>query len=246
MSLKETATIQAITGCLLCYARAVDNKLLVALGSITTQTHSPTQRTSLITNHLLNYVSTYPNDGIIYSKSQMQLAAHSDAGCLNEPKAKSRASAHIYLSEDVPIPTFNGAVLTIAQIIKFVMSSAAEAELASLFLTARKCVALRQTLIEMRWPQNPTPTQVDNTTAVGVVTNKIIPKQTKSMDMRLWWLRCRTNQKQFRPYWASGKGNLADYTSKHHSPQHHIGQRPLRAGLPTAFEPHQSLSARVC
>ena len=80
----------------------------------------------------------------------MQLAAHSDAGYLNEPNARSRASAHIYLSEDVPIPTFNGSVLTIAQIIKFVMSSAAEAELASLFLTARKCVALRQTLIEMR------------------------------------------------------------------------------------------------
>ena len=117
------------------------------------------------------------------------------------------------------------------------MSSAAEAELTSLFITARKCVALRQTLQEMGWPQQPTPIQVDNTTAVGVVTNNIIPKQTKSMDMRLWWLRCRTNQKQFRPYWASGKGNLADYTSKHHSNQHHLSQRPLRAGLPTTFEP---------
>ena len=80
------------------------------------------------------------------------------------------------------------------------MPSTAEAELASLFLTARKCVALRQTLIEMRWPQKPIPTQVDNTTAVGVVTNNIIPKQTKSMDMRLWWLHYHTNQKQFRPH----------------------------------------------
>ena len=116
----------------------------------------------------------------------MQLATHSDAGYFNEAKAKSRASAHIYLSENVPIPTFHGAVLTIAQIIKYVMSSVAEAELASLFITARKCVALRQTLIEMRWPQQPTPMQVDNATAVGVVTNNIITKQTKSMDMHLW------------------------------------------------------------
>jgi len=237
LTLKETTDVQAIAGCLLCYARAVDNKLLVALGSIATKTHAPTQQTSTTTDHLLDYVATHPNDGIIYRKSLMQLAAHSDAGHLNEPNARSRASAHTHLSEDVPIPTFNGAVLTIAQIIKFVMSSAAEAELASLFLTARKCVALRQTLIEMRWPQNPTPIQVDNTTAVGVVTNNIIPKQTKSMDMRLWWLRCCTNQKQFRPYWAAGKGNLADYNSKHHSSQHHLSQRPLRAGMPTTFEP---------
>ena len=80
------------------------------------------------------------------------------------------------------------------------MSSAVEAELASLFLTARKCVALRQTLIEIRWPQKPTLIQEDNNTAIGVVTNNIIPKQTKSMDMRLWWLHYHTNQKQFRPH----------------------------------------------
>ena len=54
LHLKETTTIQAISGCLLSYARAVDNELLLPLGSIVTQTHSPTQRTLLITDHLLN------------------------------------------------------------------------------------------------------------------------------------------------------------------------------------------------
>ena len=126
------------------------------------------------------------------------------------------------------------------------MSSVAEAELASLFITAKKRATLSQTLKEMGWPQHPTPIQADNATAVGVVTNNMIPKQMKSMDMRLWWLRCRTNQKQFRPYWVSGKGNLADCASKHHSSQYHLGQQPLRAALPNAFEPHKSLSARVC
>ena len=80
----------------------------------------------------------------------MQLAVHSDAVCLNEHKAKSRTCAHIYFSEDAPILTFNGAVLAISQIIKHIMPSTAESELAFLFLTARKCVALRLALIEMR------------------------------------------------------------------------------------------------
>ena len=71
LSPEETTTMQTITGCLLHYDRAVDNKLLVALGSITTQTHSPTQKTLGIITHLLNYVCTHPNDGIVYRKSQM-------------------------------------------------------------------------------------------------------------------------------------------------------------------------------
>ena len=37
------------------------------------------------------------------------------------------------LSEDVPVPAHNGPFLTITQIIKNFMSSAAEAELAGLF-----------------------------------------------------------------------------------------------------------------
>ena len=76
-----------IVGALLYYIQAVDNKLLVALDSIATQTHSPTQTTQDSINQLLHYVSTYPNDSIIYRKSDMQLAVNSDAGYLNKPKA---------------------------------------------------------------------------------------------------------------------------------------------------------------
>ncbi len=84
---------------------------------------------------MLDYVATYPNDGIVYRASDMILYAHSDAGFLNETNAQSRAGAHIFLSENDPFPRFNGAVLSIAQIIKFVMASAAESELAAQFIT---------------------------------------------------------------------------------------------------------------
>ncbi len=64
-------------------------------------------------------------------------------------------------------PRFNGAILSIAQIIKFVMASAAESELAALFVMAREMIPHRQTLIAMGWPQPKTPIQTDNSTAVG-------------------------------------------------------------------------------
>jgi hypothetical protein len=80
----------------------------------------------------------------------MVLCTHADAGYLNETRSHSRAGAHIYLSEDDPTPLFNGTVLTIATIIKFVMALAAKAELAALFIAACKMVPYRQTLINMR------------------------------------------------------------------------------------------------
>jgi hypothetical protein len=80
----------------------------------------------------------------------MILCAHADAGFLNETNSRSRAGAHIFLSENDPFPRFNGAILSIAQIIKFVMASAAESELAALFVTAREMIPHRQTLRSWR------------------------------------------------------------------------------------------------
>ena len=146
----------------------------------------------------------------------MILAAHSDAAYLNISKARSRAGAHIMLSEDVPVPNINGPILTIAQIIKFVMSSAAEAELAGLFICAKAMVPLRQSLIKMGWPEGKTPIQCDNSTAFGVAKKTIIPRKTKSMDMQFHWLRCRKSQCQSRCFWAPGTANLGDYSTKNH------------------------------
>ena len=73
----------------------------------------------------------------------MILSAHSDAAYLNVTKAHSRAGAHITLSENVPLPSYNRPILTIAQIIQNVMSSDAEAELVGLFICAKEMVPLR-------------------------------------------------------------------------------------------------------
>ncbi|KAL7425592.1 hypothetical protein ACHAXH_000063, partial [Discostella pseudostelligera] len=161
--------VQAIVGSLLYYARAVDNKLLATLSAISSQQANATKHTERAVNQLLDYVATYPNDGTTYRASTMVLAAHSDASFLTEPNSRSRAGAHIFLAEDDPIPRQNGPVLTISQIIKFVMASAAEAELAALYITAREMIPLRNALEEMGWKQPPSPVQTDNSTATGFI-----------------------------------------------------------------------------
>ncbi len=82
----------------------------------------------------------------------------------------------------------NGAILNIAHIIKNVMSSATEAELASLYLMAREAVYIRIILEELGHTQPPTPLQTENAMADGIINGKVQPKQTKDMDMRFHWL----------------------------------------------------------
>jgi hypothetical protein len=185
---KRKHQIQEIVGSLLYHTRAVDNKLLVALSAIAAQQAEATVATEQAVCLLLDYVATYPNDGIVYRASDMILCAHANAGFLNKSQSFSRAGAHIFLSENDPFPRFNGAVLSIAQIIKFVMASAAESELAALFITAREMIPHCQTLINMGWPQPKSPIQTDNSTAAGVVNNTIVPCRSKMMDMLFWWL----------------------------------------------------------
>ena len=219
--------VQEVVGVFLYYARAVDCTMLAALGSIATQQSNPTENTMAKVQQLLDYAATHPDAIITYRASDMILAAHSDASYLSESKARSRAGGHFFLSENDTFPSNNGAVLTVAQIIKAVMSSAAEAELGALYINSREAIPQRHLLEEMGHPQPPTPIQIDNTTALGVVTNTIQPKRTKAMDMRFHWLRDRENQGQFRTYWREGKTNLGDYVTKHHAAIHHRTVRSL-------------------
>jgi hypothetical protein len=93
-----------IAGSILYYARAVDNKQLVALSAIATRQAKATIATEQAVDLLLDYVATYPNDSTIYRASDMILCDHANAGFLNKTDSCSKAGAHIYLLEDNPFP----------------------------------------------------------------------------------------------------------------------------------------------
>ena len=95
------------------------------------------------------------------------------------------------MSEHESIPRWNGPVLTIAQIVKYVVSSPVEAEMTALFLTAKEMVPLWHTLIEIGWKQPYYPLQSDHSTAVGMKNCILIPRKSKSWDLRLNWISSR-------------------------------------------------------
>ena len=150
------------------------------------------------TKQCLDYVASHPDAVLTFSASNMVLNVHIDASYLTELKAQSQAGGQFFLSDNSKDLTDNGAALNVAQIIKNVMSSAAEAELGALFINSHQAIPARKTIEELGHQQPPTPIQTDNTTVLGFVSKNLQPKVTKSVDMRYWWMQDRSDQKQFR------------------------------------------------
>jgi hypothetical protein len=185
-------------------------------------------------NHFLDYAATHPDARIRYKASEMHLWLHTDASYLNESKARSRNGGFFYLSDkpklpiqpDDPPPPLNAPILVNSKIIDAVMSSIQESETGSGFINAKDAVPMRTTLTEMGHSQGPTPLQFDNKCAVGILTDTVVQRRSKAMDMRFYWLRDRQRQKQFHVHWKRAQDNLADYPTKHHPTKHHIAVRP--------------------
>jgi hypothetical protein len=154
---KAKRFIQQVYGKFLFLGRAVDSTLLCLIRAIASQSSKPTKDTMQKTLQLLDYLATQEDAVLSYHASDMVLAVHSNTSYLSEPKACSRARGHFFLPSDTTIPPNNGAVLNIAHTIKNVMSSATKAELAGLYIMARKAVYIRIILEELRHKQPPTP-----------------------------------------------------------------------------------------
>jgi hypothetical protein len=232
LDLKAVTRIQQILGTFLYYAIAVDSTMLVALGTLASQQTTATANTAIDFSKFLDCAATHPNATVRYYNSDMILHLHSDTSSLSEKEAKSRAGRHFFLSSQPTNPTklplgqppLNGAIHTTSKILRNVMASAAEAEVAGLFLNAQEAVPIQTTLTELGHPQPLTPIQqANNSTATGFANNTIKQKRSKAMDM------CFTGSKIAYAKAISlstGADNLADYQTKHHSASHHHMMRP--------------------
>jgi len=170
----------------------------------------------------------HPDVGICYHACDMILVVHMDASYLSKIGGKSRATGHFYLTNCNDEDFNNEAILTLSSIIKHVMSSASEAELAALYYGCKQAAPICITLEEMGHPQPaPTPVTTDNITVQGLAMGAMTPKASKSNDQWFNWLKCHNAQRQFKYLWRKGILNQADYASKHHPARHHQNVRPF-------------------
>ena len=226
--------LQEVIGTLLYYGRAIDNTMLVALGTLASQQTKATEATGEALTQLLDYAATHPEAIVRYTASGMILHIHSDASYLSESEARSRAGGFFYMSNhydpndtDAPPPKINGAIHIVSTILSNVMASATEAEVGALFHNAQDACQLRNTLEYLGHPQPATPIQTDNSCAEGIANDTVKQKRSKAIDMRFYWIRDRVKQGQFQVFWRKGSEQLGDYYTKHFPASHHREMRPI-------------------
>ncbi len=119
-----------------------------------------------------------------------------------------------------------GHSMSAPKILRFVVASAAEAELGALYHNCQTGMIFRLTLSDMGHPQPQTPVHCDNATAVGIANNTIKRQRSWSMEMRFFWVEDKIAQEMNSLKWHPGQENLADYQSKHHNFVHQKAVRP--------------------
>jgi hypothetical protein len=186
--------------------------LLVAISELASQQASGTKAIMRALTQLLNYATTRPNASIPFHASDMIIHLSSDASYMSVPKARSRAAGFFsqlrspcYFPSSLPTdpdPPANGAIYVNRQIMREILSSAAEAELGALFHNGNEACPLRICLEELGHPQPPTPIQTDNSTASGITNDNVKQKRSKAINMCFYWIRDRVRQGQFHVYWS--------------------------------------------
>jgi hypothetical protein len=147
LSQDEIKEIQRVIGSILYYACTVDITVLMALSSIAIkQSKGTSTNTMAKAKQLLNYLATYPDATICFCASDMIMNVHSDASYLSESEARSWACGHFFMGwspkDGNPIK-LNGAFFTLCAILRFVVSSTAEAKLGALFLNCKEGMIFR-------------------------------------------------------------------------------------------------------
>jgi hypothetical protein len=128
--------VQKTVGSILYYARAVDMMVLIALSSIAVEQTKATEKRRAQCTQLLDYLLGHADAKVRFHASDMILNIHSDASYLLEANARSRACGHFFMGwmpKDGEFICMNGAFHASTTILRFVITSAAEAELGALY-----------------------------------------------------------------------------------------------------------------
>jgi len=112
----------------------------MALSSIAVEQTKATEKTMKRCIHLLDYLASNAHAKVRFHVLDMIMNIHSDTLYLSESKEQSRACRHFFMGwipkDGKPI-RLNGAFYTNTLMMRFVVASAAEAEMGALFHNCR-------------------------------------------------------------------------------------------------------------
>ena len=148
----------------------------MALSTIASGKVKATKTTITHINEVLDYLAMNPDAMIRFHVSYMILNIHFDASYLSAKSTKSRASGHFFLGsvpKDGKTIILNVENFTLCTILKFLVLSAAEANVGALFMNPKEGHTILLTLAEIFHPQPQTPIHCHNATVEFIVNGTI-------------------------------------------------------------------------
>jgi hypothetical protein len=209
-----TAVIQEVVGVFLYYARAVDPTMLPQTNKIASEQVKPTKHVQDQVVRLLQYAAVFPANALIFHKSKMHLIQQVDASYLSRSNSRSVAGGISYFGDADNPTTDNGMVHCMSTIIDVIVSSAGKAEYGMAFMNGQCGVQLVNMATAMGHVMPPITMLCDNNFAIGLTTDTIKQRRSKSIDMRFHWLRDRIRQDQFTIQYLATNCILADFFTK--------------------------------
>ena len=220
------AELQKVIGSALYYARANDVTILQAVTTLSSLQSKPTASVIASQERLLGYLAKNPSHHRVIRASKMLLTIHSDASYLSLPDSGSKAGGYHTLGDHSP-HFINAPIECLSSRIPVKVGSAAEAELAGAYANAQLGVPERDTLKNIGYPQPPTPIFCDNECTIGLTTQTVTPKKSKSMDQRFNWIRERVSLLEFTIPYIPSLQNWADFFTKPLPIWHHLEMVPI-------------------
>ncbi len=186
---KGIKCIQQIVGSILYCACVINMTVFTALSTIAIEQTKATDTTMGRCMQLLDYLSSNQEAKVRFHASDMIMNIQSDASYLSKKGARSQACGHFFMGwmpkDGEPIK-LNGSFHTNLSIMRFVIASAAEAELGALFHNCQTGMIFWQTLADLGHPQPKTHVHCNNATAVGIGNNTVKHQQSRSMKMQFF------------------------------------------------------------
>ena len=213
-SQEQKQFVQEVIGYFSYYAIAQDCTRRYACNIISQQQAHPTQRTLKQVDRMLGYIAAHPDNKLVFRASDMQLKFQCDGSHNSQPGAKGIAASYYYMGDEDDPLRLNGAIDVLCKVIPIVTGSAGETEYCTLFMAGQRSCPHIATLNDLGHKQLATTAIIDNDFAFGICNDKIKEKRSKSIDLRIHWMRDRVRQGQFNIIWKKGITNVADFFTK--------------------------------
>jgi hypothetical protein len=159
--------------------------------------------------HLLAYYNATRTQGIRYFSNTTQLTAHCDASYAAHSDSRSHTGFYLSMGENnAPVYAYS------AKQTKCVATGSMEAEYVALLPAAKAVVHVREFLIDLGFPQDPTTIYEDNESAINLAEAPAVTRKSKHIPVRYHYIRDLVEKKEVALQFVPTVRQTADILTK--------------------------------